>query len=321
LPEEKAGLWAFEPVEYKLVKTRNVPPFFAVRDPASHFVPEGVAWDREPKPVPLEIPANSPFGAGAINKPGNQALYLVGSRAFQVPPGQARSDGDGSAFLPMRAGTIEFFMCPAWSSAELPDQAKRFLFAPLKDEKPDGASFMTSEYTLRGTEKTLTFMFNTSFKNTDLEKGITLVRNYRAPTFFEKGEWAHVAYVWGRRNNIVYHPSSHLRGDNVMAGDIFINGRLGICSGRRNSGKNSCLSGPMAYLQVGLMAQGLTNLDMAIDELHISDVQRYRSDFKPPARDEEFKVDENTRALFHFNGSLEGECRDEGEKPQGKLNN
>jgi hypothetical protein len=325
LPKEKAGLWAFEPIEQKVVKTRNVPPFFAVRDPANYFLPE-VAWEREAKPAPLEIPTNTPFGPGAIDKPGNQALYLTGGRTFQILPGLDREDGDGSAFLPMREGTIEFFMKPLWNSAELPDQDKRFLFAPLKVESNfTGSDKMLVDYFLGGNDKNLDkalrFTFNTSFTNSDFKQGTTKVFAFRPSTFFEKEQWVHIACVWGQRNNIETVPGdSHFR-DHVVTGEIYVNGRLGARPnwGKRNSGQNSCLVGPMRYLQIGLQHAGLANLDIAIDELRISDVQRYKNDFKPPSRDEEFKVDEHTRALFHFNGNLEGECWGAGDKPKGKI--
>jgi hypothetical protein len=47
--------------------------------------------------------------------------------------------------------------------------------------------------------------------------------------------------------------------------------------------------------------------DGEMDELHISDVMRYTDDFTPPRRDQEMRADEHTRALFHFNWTLEGE--------------
>lgn len=48
----------------------------------------------------------------------------------------------------------------------------------------------------------------------------------------------------------------------------------------------------------------LARLNAAYDELRLSDVPRYTSDFTPPARDRELEVDEHTRALLHFNGDL-----------------
>ena len=45
--------------------------------------------------------------------------------------------------------------------------------------------------------------------------------------------------------------------------------------------------------------------EIAFDELRISDIQRYTKDFTPPTK--EFTVDEHTRALFHFNGNMDGQ--------------
>jgi hypothetical protein len=67
------------------------------------------------------------------------------------------------------------------------------------------------------------------------------------------------------------------------------------------------------------MHQGLTNLDMAIDELRISGIRRYKNDFVPPSRDEEFKLDEHTRALFHFNGNSQGESYGQSEHVTGMI--
>ena len=62
---------------------------------------------------------------------------------------------------------------------------------------------------------------------------------------------------------------------------------------------------PLPYLAVGGL--GETNrLDAAIDNLRLSTVQRYSEDFAPSARECEFGLDPQTRALFLFNGSLQG---------------
>ena len=45
-------------------------------------------------------------------------------------------------------------------------------------------------------------------------------------------------------------------------------------------------------------------LDGVVDELRISDVQRYQGAFTPPPRAGEWELDEHTRALCRFNGDL-----------------
>jgi len=55
----------------------------------------------------------------------------------------------------------------------------------------------------------------------------------------------------------------------------------------------------------------------AVDDLRISDVQRYTGEFGAPRRDRALRLDEHTRALFHFDGTLEGEARTDGSRPEG----
>ena len=50
-----------------------------------------------------------------------------------------------------------------------------------------------------------------------------------------------------------------------------------------------------------------STIDAAYDELRLSDIARYAQDFTPPARDRELDLDKHTRALFHFNGSIDGQ--------------
>ena len=51
------------------------------------------------------------------------------------------------------------------------------------------------------------------------------------------------------------------------------------------------------------VAFGEVDADALIDELRISRIARYRKPFTPRRR---FKLDLQTSALFHFDGSLEG---------------
>ena len=72
---------------------------------------------------------------------------------------------------------------------------------------------------------------------------------------------------------------------------------------------------PRIYLHNGQTVFRQHHIDAAVDELRVSDVQRYLKDFEP-SRKAELELDEHTRALFHLNGNLQGESwQHEGDLP------
>ena len=88
-------------------------------------------------------------------------------------------------------------------------------------------------------------------------------------------------------------------GERAVTTRIFVNGK---------GGRQYTWSGPRYTGQLPAnMPKRLAIAYTAVDELRISDVQRYWEDFTPPYRDRELRLDKHTRALFHFNGSLDGE--------------
>ena len=295
LPSDRPGLWAFEPIVHKLVRARNFPPFFAVRDSANHFVP-GIPWAREPKAEPAEeIPPGTTFLPGAIATEGNQALYL-GKRGFTIPAGEPRADGEGSELIPFTEGTIEFFMKPvAWSSFELPAPHRKLIFIAHMD----GGGYFCADYTIRGRGKSLNAFLHSRYRNTERDQGEMMIRAYRPRTLFERGRWVHLAYVWGHRKDVRYHPRRLRFGEKVLTVRVYVDGKYLSSGGNRDSGKNSFMKGPL--MRVLFAGSGI-----AMDELRVSDTQRYKEDFKPPSRDEELNADEHTRVLYHFNGDREG---------------
>jgi hypothetical protein len=308
LPDNTPGLWAFEPIEYKAVQPRNFPPFFAVRNKENYFLPE-VPWKREPKVgPPAKIKAGTTYLPGLIPQKGNKSLYLSGS-GFTIPAGPKLEGEEGSAFLPYREGTIEFFIKPiSWSTFELPDQTRKML---VRGSLEGGGDFIINHNVLDA-EKEITFFANSLYKNSERKKGKFLIRKHRPNSIFEREKWTHVAFVWRREDNARYLGGYNDLGNNVLCLNIYVNGKEGTYGNNsRNTGKNSKLSGALKALRIYFGGS-------AIDELRISDKRRYLSDFIPPAADSEFSVDKNTRALFHFNGNLKGESADGQKQLSGK---
>ncbi len=290
LPGDKPGLWSFAAVENGIVAVRNLPPFFAAEDPKHYFEPK-IPWKRVPPAVPFQKPpASVVFVPGAIDRPGNQALSLTGPRRFYLPAGPDHPSGDGGMFVPFRQGTIEFFIRPYWSTYDLPSPSYLTLVR-CAARYP-----WTLTYSKDLTKKLwmLSHVLYGSFYTDGPKKRITM-RAYRR-TVFEAGKWAHVAWVWGTRWQPSFKTGKPVQ---VLTARLFVDGRAGQGFSYRWEGHQPADRPTLFYL-LG------STINAAYDELRLSDVQRYLSDFTPPARDREFELDAHTRALFHFNGNIDG---------------
>ena len=304
LPADRPGLWSFRPVENEIVGSRNIPPFFAAESASSYFDP-GLTWVRRPAPELQRPDPALVFADGAIQTDGNQAVHLIGKRIIRLAGGEPHPSGDGLRFLPFKQGTIEFWMKPSWHTCELrPKGFKRLVTMNVAK----GSGWQLSHYVApRARNSYHDFLFSHVlygwFYSDGLAKRSTL-RRYRR-TIFEPGEWTHVAWVWGLRDGIVPgNPPYHTKAQkDVLISAIFINGQQGSNTGYRWY-KNLPVEMPTS-LEIG-RSYASANIDALVDELRISDVQRYTSDFKP-SRESELEVDEHTRALFHLNGDLAGQ--------------
>ena len=287
LPADKPGLWSFQPVLNQLVRVRNVAPFFST-DPDTHFVPE-IPWQREDiPPAPKEIPPETVYVPGAIEKPKDQALYLVGKRHFDLEAGPEHPSGKGGRFLPHEQGTIEFWMKPTWSTFDLPPKIAKPILRMESTETPWSLAYHkrpNPSYRYRSHCLYAAFYM----------EGPT--KRLRTPaylqTIFERDKWAHLAWVWGLREM-----PTHRGRKALLCTQLFVNGQPGrpyefLREEPPNDRPTAFRIGPL--------------IDAAIDELRISDVQRYTEPFRPPARETEFRLDEHTRALFHFNGDVKGQ--------------
>ena len=60
-------------------------------------------------------------------------------------------------------------------------------------------------------------------------------------------------------------------------------------------------------------------LEGAVDELRVSNAQRYKEDFQPPSRKAPTELDADTLVLFRFNGDVKPETPVKGPPPVVKL--
>jgi PcRGLX-like protein central beta sandwich domain/PcRGLX-like N-terminal RIFT barrel domain/Carbohydrate family 9 binding domain-like len=284
LPADKPGLWSFEAVVNMLVKARNFPPFFAPGDPKRHFVPP-IPWQREDVAAGLAQPdPKTIYADGAIGSPGDKALYLTGLRQFILKGGKRRASGDGCQFLPLKQGTIEFYMKPTWSTFDLPQKTRKMFFS--MDSSGKGWQMMY----IKDPKK------NWRYPSHNLYADFYYGNRGRTPTttkmIFRRDRWIHVAWVWGMRDDCPTN-SGPAR---LMATQLFIDGKPATARLFRKKTPPS---------HIPTLLRMLPSIDAAVDELRISDVQRYIEPFAPPQG--EHQADKHTRALFHFNGNLKGE--------------
>jgi len=296
LPADRPGLWSFEAIEARLVRVHDLPPVFAAGEPDRFFMPP-VEWVKDAPPLAVPpLPAGTTFIHGAGADPANQAIYLDSNRTFVLDGGTPRGDDQGGQFLPFPQGTIEFFVNANWDVADLPDGTGylvRMIATPddwtlgfMKNSKSE--SWMAS-HCLYG------------YFMTDGRDGRTSMRDYRR-TVFEPGQWTHVAWVWGPKEYTSMVQRDTGRG---VTAAIYVNGRAAQQYTYNKAG-NFPSDVPTSLLLLNV-ANKVKDKGTAYDELRVSDVMRYAGDFAPPSPEGRFTLDQHTRALFHFDGTLDGQ--------------
>jgi len=287
--ENNHGIWSIEPFirSFKgdcppaFFKLLNVEPAVAFGSP--DFLPEGITGKQADISLSLPEPLTPiEFLPGIQGK----ALRLSGNRSLKFSPGQKLQAG-GYTYFPGKTGTAEFWFRADLSTQEIPILMFQsidfpFIRGPYLE--------MRHRYWLRG-GRSIYSMLQLELLH---EKSESLPMGFQSEHFFKAGKWIHITYTWDIRE-----------GEKGTEGNfaIFINGEklphnvapygLSKLTGKQNlefseDGKEMVL-GPF---------------DGSIDMLRISDTVRYTEDFTPSKTAPE--VDENTRALFLFDGNLKG---------------
>ena len=307
LPAGKPGLWTLNPHDHRLVRVRNLPPVFAMGEADNFFMPP-VSWGREaPKRKAKPVPKGTVYVDGAIERPGDKALYVAGRRLFTMLGGGKTADGTRERFLPFKRGTIEFFLKPNWSTFDRVRALKRRATVPvlaLRAKHGWSLSYWLKPDAEPGLyNQTLYAQFMS-----DGRSGLMTMRVWRQRTLFEADEWVHVAWVWGPEAGA----SWRAKGKPTLITRLFVNGKAGTGSRHYRWPGNEALYMPTALSMAG-------RLEGAVDELRVSNAQRYKEDFQPPSRKAPTELDADTLVLFRFNGDVKPETPVKGPPPVVKL--
>ena len=250
LPGDRPGLWSFEPVRSGLVRVRNLPPLFAVGRREAWFDPD-LPWSRS-GPQGAAEPAPPPgvrFVPGAIQTPGNQALYLRGQQRFTLAAGAAVADG--GRFLPFRQGTIEFWFRPSWDTFSLADGTKTLWEMPTAGPSGWRMTYLMDAAAASAYQSHALLGWMPS----DGRIPHLGMRVYRR-TLFEQDRWVHVAYVWGRQAD---------RGEPLTSA-IYVDGKRSMDRAYSFAGQHVEFA-PRQFILHG-------SLEGAVDELRVSGSQR-----------------------------------------------
>lgn len=293
LPDGAAGIWTLLPQQNGLIRARNFPPFFTMGDKRFHFIPEGIEWKREDVPGDGGlIAAGDPdqmFVRGALKTPQDQALYLPARRQFRIE--------NEAELLPHSEGTIEYFFRPDWGTFDLRDGLESVSHQLMRVEAD---SPWTLDYRIdptgtrinRGPREPAHSLFGRFSVFTDGDRSAQF-RLWRTRTLFEADRWVHVAWQWQQV------PSTN---GPLTEMQIFVDGQ---------PASNEYASFPLSAAgSLPAEPQALTlsgGPGAAIDQLRISSVPRYDGPFTPPGRDQPLELDADTRVLFRFDGTLDGD--------------
>ncbi|MBM4049882.1 MAG: LamG domain-containing protein, partial [Planctomycetes bacterium] len=277
------GAWRVESPVPAHVKLLNVEPIVACGTPQRLFS----LGKPLPRPAPPTVPSpEDAFVPGVIG----QALHLSRDRALKFPRGQKLPDGSYERF-PANEGTIELWFRPNWSSQSL----------AFKDRQ------LLNRHFVHGDAISFYYRYGAGPVRDNLYSYVDLLTQGplgkpgqetpghiggHARHLFRAGDWTHLAATWklqeGKRGT-----------EGAFA--VFLDGHK--MEPTWNYPRS--LTGREPYRLREVPEQiGIGPADGCLDELRISKVVRYESDFKPPTAP--FAPDANTLALFHFDGNTEG---------------
>ena len=285
----QGGIWRLDPYIHgysgfcppSFYKLLNVEPIVAFGSP--DLLPSGTTG--KPVVVSEALPAAAKpleFVKGVEG----QSVRLSSGKilAFQ----RGRPVSDGYTFLPLSKGTVEFWYMPAQNTYEI----------PIKMTQAILQSFLKASHIQLG------HIYEVRSGQMDVDSNLRLdlisapskpsPAGYQSRHFFKAGKWTHIAFTWDVRQT-----GSKMEGEIA----IFVDGnkmkfeRAFQVPVMLDKSKPFSLNDKGDEIVIG-------PFDGVMDMLLISDTVRYTGDFLPSGKAP--ALDKNTRALFLFDGTLEG---------------
>lgn len=285
----KGGIWSLEPFIRSFLgvsppaffKLLNLEPVVAVGSP--DFLPDGITGRLPAAPArPAEPVAGKKFVPGVEES----CLKLDGNSIVKFNRGTGITSG-GYTYFPGMKGTVEFWYMADSSTHEIP----LLLFQSVDLPFISGPGMrLRHRYGIRGGRDIYSMVQQELLH----EESKTYPTGLQGRHFFNAGEWVHIACTWD---------ISQVENGTECRMAIFLNGRklpyeeasygLGMPDGTRKLN----IKIDDEYIVLG-------PFNGSMDILRLSDIVRYTGDFTlsksvPP-------MDINTRALFLFNGNMEG---------------
>jgi len=262
----------------------DIPPVLAEHDPERLFVPRNC-----PAAVSLgqtETPANL-FVSGRSKTTGDQALLLTGERGLTLPTGNELATDVYEYFNNLR-GTLEFWFKPQWTSRFVTEDRRWYVAHPCAWQLWYG---VFAEEGLRGHEKNGFHLLMGVRKGT----GVNAHWGHNfAPV--DQGRWYHFAVCWDTLPergwvSLIYVDGK--AGSPAQPGEF----RLARHAEHEEDNPESWRANPVQPRNPLRLAG---TFDAAVDDIRISDVVRYPTDFRPPSGP--VAVDEHTLLLLRLDG-------------------
>ena len=223
--------------------------------------------------------------------------------ACVLPPDVAVPGSDERSRILCRAqGTFEFWFKPLWPP--LPHYDERPAWRPVYTLLHAGVLRRDHPYLANHSAFTIDLephghAIRVQVRNRDYAGWDAYGRITDSPSFWQEQRWHHLACVWEQSAA----PEEMLR---LYVDGRRVSGPCRLSKPDRLVGREAIDLGKSVFaLQLLAMNTGRRTAPVLLDELRISRSVRYRSDFTPNSQP--FVLDEQTTALFHFDGSLAGQ--------------